>query len=127
MKSIVVQFGKFLVETFPQFHDDLIAMVPDDGDCTVNRPLGETGIQPRFLPHILVPQPIGTPAHGIASHKRVRAHGHEDPTHRYSPLLERIDEVQNARGTEIMLHGPDQTNRNRYIVIRTGKFRPSHE
>ena len=36
-------------------------------------------------------------------------------------------EIQDTRGTEIMLHCFHGSGRNRYIVVRTGDFRPSRK
>ena len=55
------------------------------------------------------------------------AHGHEDPAHRYSPLLEDINEVQNTRGTEIMFDSLDQPIGHGYILVRTRVVRSSRE
>ena len=71
--------------------------------------------------------PIWTPAHGIATHEDVCAHGHEDPAHRYSPLLEGINEVQNTRGTEIMFDCLDQPIGYGYFLVRTKEVCPSRK
>ena len=55
------------------------------------------------------------------------AHGHEDPAHRYSPLLEGINEVQNTRGTEIMFDSLDQPIGYGYFLVRTREVRSSRE
>lgn len=74
-----------------------------------------------------IQKPFGTSVHGIAPHGNVCAYRHEGPAHWYAAALESVYEIQNTRGTEIMLHCFHGSGRNRYIVVRTGEFRPSRK